>query len=67
MISMDWNLAPQSGYVSNFCGSVDPRIEPADVHCFQIDSSVLPTHVHGGHPVWTRLELAKPAVAFDAP
>ena len=50
-------LAPQSGYVSNSCGSVDPLIEPADVYCFQSDPSAPPTLVHGGHPAWTRLEL----------
>jgi hypothetical protein len=52
------DLAPQSGHVSNFWDSVDPLIETADVHCFQIDSSAPPTLVHGGHLVWTRLELA---------
>jgi len=51
-------MAPQSGHVSNFCGSVDALIEPADAHCSQIDSSAPPTLVHGGHPVWIRLELA---------
>jgi hypothetical protein len=55
------DMAPQSGHVSNFCGSVDPLIEPADVYCFERDSSAPPTPVQGGHPVWTRLELAKGA------
>ena len=50
-------MTPQSGHVSNFCGSVDHLIEPADVHCFQIDSSVPPTLVHSGHSGWIRLEL----------
>jgi hypothetical protein len=56
--SMACELAPQSGHVSNFCRPVVPLIEPADIHCFQIDSSTPPTLVHRGHPVWTRLELA---------
>src|ERR1035437_1143480 len=34
-----------------------PLIEPADVHCFQSDSSAPPTLVQDGRAVWTRLEL----------
>ena len=29
-----------------------------DGYCFQTDGRELPTHVHAGYPVWTRLELA---------
>ena len=59
-----FQLAPQSGYVSNFCGSVDPLIEPVDVYCFQDDSSAPPTLVQGGCPVRIRLELAKRPIIF---
>jgi len=38
---------------------VDPLIEPADVYCFRRDSSAPRTPVQGGHPVWTRLKLAR--------
>jgi hypothetical protein len=51
-------VAPQSGHVSNFSGTVDPLIEPADAYCFQSGWSAPPTLVHDGRPVWTRLELA---------
>jgi len=59
MVSTCWNLAPHLGHVSNSWGSVDPLIEPADVYCFQSDSSAPPTLVQAGHPVWTGLELAE--------
>ncbi len=52
-------MAPHTGRVSNFRGSVSPLIEPADVHCFQNDSIAPPTLVQGGHPPWISLELAK--------
>jgi hypothetical protein len=42
------DLAPQSGHVSNFCGSVDPVIEPVEVYCFQTDSCEPPTCVYLG-------------------
>ena len=51
-------LAPHAGHVSNFCGVKRPLFEPADVHCFQSDSSVRSMVVQGARPVWTRLELA---------
>jgi hypothetical protein len=54
-------LAPQSGYVSNFCQPVGPVIEPVDTHCFQRDPSGPLTRVHGGHPIWTLLELTSEA------
>ncbi len=57
--SRSFRLAPQSGHVSDFWGSVGPLIEPADVNCFQNNSSAPPTLVYGGHPVWKRLQLAK--------
>jgi hypothetical protein len=52
-------LAPQSGHVSNLCHPVGPVIELVDGHCFQSDPRELLARVHGGHPVWTRLELAR--------
>ena len=55
------DLAPHPGHVSNFRGPVGPVIEPVDAHCFQRDPCEPLAGVHGGHPVWTRLELAKGA------
>lgn len=52
-------MAPQSGHVSNFCSPNRTVIEPVDGHCFQSDPCGLLAGVHGGHPVRTRLELAK--------
>src|ERR1022692_4519978 len=56
-----WTLAPQSGHVSNFRNPVGPVIEPDDAPCFQSDRCDALTRVHAGHPVWTRLELAREA------
>ena len=53
------HLAPQSGYVSNFRSPNWTVIEPVGGHCFQSDPCELLAGVHGGHPVRTRLELAK--------
>jgi hypothetical protein len=36
-------------------------IEPMVAHCFESDPCELLARVHCGHPVWTRLELAKGA------
>jgi len=55
------DLAPQSGHVSNFFGSVGDVIEPVDAYCFQNDSCEPLTCVHAGHPVWIGLELTKGA------
>ena len=52
-------MAPQSGYLSNFCQPVGNVIEPMDAHRFQRDPCGPLTRVHGGHPVRTRLELAE--------
>jgi hypothetical protein len=52
-------LAPHTGHVSNFRRPVGSLIEPADGDCFQSDTREPLAGVHGGHPVWTRLELAK--------
>jgi hypothetical protein len=52
-------LAPQSGHVSNLCGPNGNVIEPIDADCCQTDRSERLTRVHGGHPVWTRFELAE--------
>jgi hypothetical protein len=54
-------LPPQSGHVSNFCHPDGPVIEPMVAHCFESDPCELLARVHCGHPVWTRLELAKGA------
>jgi hypothetical protein len=35
LFSMADLVAPQSGHVSNFCGSVDPLIEHSGVYCFR--------------------------------
>jgi len=35
--------------------------EPVDGDCFQSDTREPVAGVHGGHPAWTRLELAKGA------
>ena len=51
-------VVPPSGHLSNFCSSVDPPIEPADVYCFQIDSSAPLTLVQGGYPQWIRTPQA---------
>src|ERR1039458_9015599 len=53
------NVAPHSGHVSNFCRRFGAVIEPADVYCFPTDPCEPLADVHGGHPVWTRLELAR--------
>ena len=37
-----------------------------DAYCFQNDSCELLACVHGGHPVWTLLELAKGATQTAA-
>ena len=57
-------MAPQSGYISNFRSPNRTVIEPVDGHCFQSDPCELLAGVHGGHPVRTRLELAKGARNF---
>src|SRR5260370_11905127 len=54
-------VAPHSGQVSNFCFPVGPVIERMGGHCFQSDPCEPLAGVHGGHPGWTRLELAKGA------
>src|ERR1035438_4445909 len=52
-------LAPHTGHVSNLCGSNGTVIESWTSYCFQSDRCCPPTLVQTGHPVWTRLELAK--------
>src|SRR5712692_4929226 len=59
MLSMDQSLAPHTGHVSNFRSPNRTVIEPVDGPCFQSDPCELLAGVHGGHPVRTRLELAK--------
>jgi len=54
-------LAPHIGHVSNFRRPVGPMIEPVNGHCFQSDPCEPLAGVHGGHPAWTRLELAREA------
>ena len=52
-------LAPHTGHISNLGSLNGSVIEPVGGHCFQSDPCELPVGVHGGHPVWTRLELAR--------
>ena len=47
------------GHVSNFCHPAGPVIEPMDDYRFDRDPCGPLTRVHGGHPVWTRFELAE--------
>ena len=54
-------MAPHTGHVSNFRQPVGPVIEPVGGDCFQSDTREPLAGVHGGHPVWTRLELAEGA------
>ena len=54
-------VAPQSGHASNFCGLIRCPLEPRK-SIEQIQLVQARQHViHAGHPVWTRLELAKGA------
>jgi len=59
-------LAPQSGHVSNFCHPAGPVIEPMDDYRFDRDPCGPLTRTHGGHPVWTRLELVVGAASYGA-
>ena len=43
-------LAPQSGYVSNFCSLVGAMIEPMVAHCFDSDTCELLTRVQWHAP-----------------
>ncbi len=49
---------PQSGHVSNCCCAVGLVIEPVNASCSQNDLCEPATHIHAGHPDWTRLVLA---------
>ena len=51
-------MAPQSGRVSNFCGTTGTVIEPFNAGCFQKDRGGTSIIVHNTPPAWTHLELA---------